>query len=147
MSVKFKYNDIAQLTEIANKILEYTFPRKKFAFYGDMGVGKTTLIKQLSLHVGVVDLVSSPTFSIVNEYNTKSGRMIYHFDFYRLKNEKEAFDIGYEEYFFGNEYCFIEWPEKISNLISSDIVKVKMYIDQNYRIIEIVDKNGKRKNI
>jgi tRNA threonylcarbamoyladenosine biosynthesis protein TsaE len=113
-------------------------PHKKFAFYGEMGVGKTTLIKALSLQLGVIDIVTSPTFSIVNEYQIYKNKKIYHFDFYRINDEKEAYDMGYEEYFFGNAYCFIEWPEKISNLIEDDMVQIRMNVVENKRRIEVI---------
>ena len=103
-----------------------------------MGVGKTTLIKALSLHLGVTDIVSSPTFSIVNEYQSDKHGKVYHFDFYRIDDEKEAYDIGYEEYFFSDAYCFIEWPEKIPNLIEEDMVQIKMSVVENKRRIELI---------
>jgi len=109
--------NLEQLNSIAKQILDYTSTHKKFAFYGEMGVGKTTLIKALSLQLGVTDVVSSPTFSIVNEYQANENTKVYHFDFFRMEDEKEAYDMGYEEYFFSNAYCFIEWSEKITNLI------------------------------
>ena len=137
MSLIIVSETLKKLPKIAKDILEYSLPNKKFLFYGEMGVGKTTLIKELSLQLGVVDVVSSPTFSIVNEYVSLSDSKIYHFDFYRLKDEQEAFDIGYEEYFLGDDYCFVEWPQKIADLIGSDIVKIKMCLDGNKRIIEI----------
>ena len=84
------------------------------------------------------DVVSSPTFSIVNEYITKEDCKIYHFDFYRLEDEQEAFDMGYEEYFFSDAYCFIEWPEKIPNLIEDDMIVVKMHLDGNKRVINLL---------
>ena len=130
--------NLEQLPKIAKEILEYSSPHKKFLFYAEMGVGKTTLIKELSLQLGVTDVVSSPTFSIVNEYISSSDGKIYHFDFYRLKGEKEAFDMGYEEYFFGDDYCFIEWPEKIPNLIEDDMVAIKMQLNGTKRVIEII---------
>ena len=130
--------NLGQLPKIAKDILEYSLPHKKFLFYAEMGVGKTTLIKELSLQLGVADVVSSPTFSIVNEYVSASYGKIYHFDFYRLKDEKEAFDIGCEEYLFGDNYCFIEWPENISNLIEDDMVVVKMRLNGTKRVIEII---------
>ena len=122
---------------IAEEILRYVFPHKKLLFYADMGVGKTTLIKELSLQLGVSDIVSSPTFSILNEYISPVNGTIYHFDFYRLKDEKEAFDIGCEEYFLGGHYCFIEWPEKVPNLIENDMVKIRIGLDGKKRVIEI----------
>ena len=130
--------NLEQLNSIANQILDYTSNHKKFAFYGEMGVGKTTLIKALSLQLGVLDAVSSPTFSIVNEYQADENTKIYHFDFYRIEDEKEAYDMGYEEYFFSNAYCFIEWPEKIPNLIEEDMVKIKMSVEGNKRRIEVI---------
>ena len=130
--------NLEQLNSIANQILDHTLTHKKFAFYGEMGVGKTSLIKALSLHLGVTDIVSSPTFSIVNEYNTNKNTKVYHFDFYRIDDEKEAYDIGYEEYFFSNAYCFIEWSEKIPSLIEDDMVQIKMSVAGNTRKIEVI---------
>jgi len=138
MSKTLFAENLEQLNSIAKQILDYTSTHKKFAFYGEMGVGKTTLIKALSLQLGVSDIVSSPTFSIVNEYQADEITKIYHFDFYRIQDEKEAYDIGYEEYFFSNAYCFIEWPEKIPNLIEEDIVKIKMSVVENTRRIEVI---------
>ena len=129
---------VEQLNSIAKQILDYTSTHKKFAFYGEMGVGKTSLIKALSLHLGVLDAVSSPTFSIVNEYQANENTKVYHFDFYRIEDEKEAYDMGYEEYFFSNAYCFIEWSEKIPNLIEDDMVKIKMSVAVNTRKIEVI---------
>jgi len=138
MSKTLFAENLAQINTIAKQILELTSPHKKFAFYGEMGVGKTTLIKALSLQLGVTDIVSSPTFSIVNEYQADENTKIFHFDFYRIENEKEAYDMGYEEYFFSNAYCFIEWPEKIPNLIEEDMVKIKMSVEGNKRRIEVI---------
>jgi len=138
MSFTLISENLKQMPNIAKEILEYSSPHKKFVLYADMGVGKTTLIKELSLQLGVTDVVSSPTFSIVNEYISLSNGKIYHFDFYRLENEEEAFDIGYEEYFLGDNYCFIEWPEKISNLIENDMVTIKMRLDGQKRLIDII---------
>ena len=130
--------NLEELNVIAKQILEYTLPHKKFAFYGEMGVGKTALIKSLSLQLGVSDVVSSPTFSIVNEYKADEHTKIYHFDFYRIEDEREAYDMGYEEYFFSDAYCFIEWPEKIPNLIEEDMVKIKMCLEGTKRRIEVI---------
>ena len=102
MSKTLFAENLEQLDSIAKQILDYTSTHKKFAFYGEIGVGKTTLIKALSLQLGVTDLVRSPTFSIVNEYKANGNTKVYHFDFYRIEDEKEAYDIGYEEYFFSN---------------------------------------------
>ena len=131
-------DQLDNIKHVASEILKATFPYKKFAFYGDMGVGKTTLIKELSLQLGVDEIVSSPTFSIINEYQTNKKEMVYHFDFYRIEEENEVFNIGYEEYFSGDAYCFIEWPEKISNLIHEERVKIKISVEANRRRIEII---------
>ena len=133
----FNINDINELSEVSKKILDFTFPNKKFILYGNMGVGKTTLIKELSLHLGVKDIVSSPTFSIVNEYMTFNEEKIYHFDFYRVNSEEEVYDIGYEEYFFSDSYCFIEWPDKIENLIEHNMIRVFITQENNNRIIKV----------
>tara|TARA_B100001758_G_C18414898_1_gene618790 strand:+ start:1772 stop:2191 length:420 start_codon:yes stop_codon:yes gene_type:complete len=138
MSITFLANNVKDMSNIAKQILEYASEFKKFIFYADMGVGKTTLIKELSLQLNVVDEVSSPTFSIVNEYHTDNKDKIYHFDFYRIEKEEEAYDIGCDEYLFGNDYCFIEWPENIPNLISNDMVVIKMHIEHKKRIIELI---------
>ena len=138
MNICFTSEDLNDLPDIAKKILGYTTHYKFFAFYGSMGVGKTTLIKELSLQLGVVDLVSSPTFSIVNEYTTSKDYKIYHFDFYRLNNKEEAFDLGYEQYFNGKDYCFIEWPEKLPYLVNERVVCIKMNLNEVKREIKIV---------
>ena len=138
MSKTLFVENLEQLNSVSKQILEHTLPHKKFAFYGEMGVGKTTLIKFLSLHLGVTNMVSSPTFSIVNEYPINGDDKIYHFDFYRIEDEQEAFDIGYEEYFFSNAYCFIEWPEKITNLIEEDMVRIKISTEGTTRRIEVI---------
>jgi tRNA threonylcarbamoyladenosine biosynthesis protein TsaE len=103
-----------------------------------MGVGKTTLIKQLCKNLGVTENTSSPTFSIVNEYKTDRNQSVYHFDFYRIDNEQEALDFGYEDYFYSNSFCFIEWAEKIPNLIPVNHKVISIKIDDvNNRIISI----------
>ena len=133
----FYAKKIEELSNVAKQILKYTLPYKKFLVFGEMGVGKTTLIKALSLHLGVQDVVSSPTFSIVNEYITQKKEKIYHFDFYRIKDEEEAFDLGYEEYFLSSAFCFVEWPEKVPNLIEDNMVKIFMHIEKEKRVIEV----------
>jgi tRNA threonylcarbamoyladenosine biosynthesis protein TsaE len=107
---------IEQLTEVAQQILDQN-PNKVILFNGDMGVGKTTLIKQLCKTLGVNDATSSPTFSLVNEYQTDNNQTVYHFDFYRLNKETEALDMGVDDYLYSGNWCFIEWSEKIENLI------------------------------
>ena len=107
---------IEQLELVAQQIIAQQ-PNKVILFHGEMGVGKTTLIKQLCKELGVLDATSSPTFSLVNEYETTTNQIVYHFDFYRLKNEMEALDMGADDYFYSGNWCFIEWAEKIPNLI------------------------------
>lgn len=104
-----------------------------------MGAGKTTFINALCEALDVQDHTSSPTFSIVNEYASTHGPL-YHFDFYRLKNETEAFDMGYEEYFYSGNYCFVEWPEKIANLLPPSYVKIKLEVTENQNRILTAEK-------
>ncbi len=114
-----------ELRYIGNKLLEKHPDKRIFAFFGPMGVGKTSFIKVLSELLGAGNKTASPTFSIINEYKTSNGKSIYHFDFYRI-NAEEAFDIGYEEYFFSGDYCFIEWGDKIRHLLPDNSVIVEM---------------------
>lgn len=107
---------LQQIEEIAKKVVHLS-SSKIFLLHGEMGAGKTTLVKAIANVLGVSDMASSPTFSIVNEYHNQQGEILYHFDLYRLNDEAEAFDIGVEEYFYSGHYCFIEWPEKTPNLI------------------------------
>ena len=106
-----------------------------FAFYGKMGTGKTTFIKALCHQLRVIDVVQSPTFSIINEYKTAQGNSLYHFDFYRITKTEEVFDIGYEEYFYSGDFCFIEWPELIEALLPENTIRVTITGD-NERTIE-----------
>jgi tRNA threonylcarbamoyladenosine biosynthesis protein TsaE len=117
--------ELKDLNKAAKELLEATKERI-WLIEGDMGAGKTTLIKALCEELGVEGTMSSPTFAIVNEYRRKNEEPIYHFDFYRLKNEIEAMDIGIEEYLDSGNYCFLEWSDKISNLIPSSYFKVKI---------------------
>jgi tRNA threonylcarbamoyladenosine biosynthesis protein TsaE len=114
------------LLPAAVQLLE-AFPLSRvFAFYGKMGAGKTTFIKVLCQNLGAVDIVQSPSFAIINEYKTRSGESIFHFDFYRIRRIEEVFDIGYEDYFFSGSYCFIEWPELIEELLPEGTVRVSI---------------------
>lgn len=113
-----------QLPAIAEALLVEAGDRKVLAFYGEMGAGKTTLIKALCSAMSVEELVTSPTFTIVNEYSSPQGKPVYHFDFYRIKSESEAFDLGYENYLYSGNYCFIEWPEKISSLLPEGTARI-----------------------
>jgi tRNA threonylcarbamoyladenosine biosynthesis protein TsaE len=122
--VSYRIDDLANISET---LISLSGTNKIFLFYGEMGAGKTTLIKSLCEHLGVTEPVTSPTFSIVNEYKARESK-IFHFDFYRLKNETEALDLGYEEYFYSGAHCFIEWPEKIPNLLPEHYVRVKIEV-------------------
>ena len=110
---------LAEIDAVAEKILAEN-PKKILLFNGSMGVGKTTLIKSLAKKLGVTDATSSPTFSLVNEYQINDNQYVYHFDVYRLKNEMEAMDMGIDEYLYSGNWCFIEWPENIPNLIPEE---------------------------
>lgn len=127
MEIRFTLDEINQ---VAQKIIAQK-PHKVILFHGEMGAGKTTLIKALSKTLGVADATSSPTFSLVNEYEVANGDLVYHFDVYRLNNESEAYDMGIDEYLYSGEWCFIEWAEKIPSLIPSEhsIVTLKVGID------------------
>ena len=114
------------LLPAAEKLLASYPGRRVFAFYGKMGAGKTTFIKAISSVLGAVDVVQSPSFSIINEYKTSTGDSIFHFDFYRIRKIGEVFDIGYEEYIYSGAYCFIEWPELVEELLPGDVVRVRI---------------------
>lgn len=121
---------LEEINEVAQKIISEQ-PKKVILFNGEMGVGKTTLIKELSKILGVSDATSSPTFSLVNEYQSYDNQLIYHFDVYRLKSESEALDMGIDEYLYSGNWCFIEWAEKIPNLIPDEhsVIEIKTLLD------------------
>jgi tRNA threonylcarbamoyladenosine biosynthesis protein TsaE len=136
----------ADLPEVANQILNEAQEYKIWLFTGEMGAGKTTLIKAMCEVLGVDHVMSSPTFSIVNEYLAREQR-VFHFDFFRIKNEAEAYDIGAEEYFYSGSYCFIEWPEKIPGLIPADHAHVNLTLENNtFRTIALSVHDGQEKN-
>lgn len=116
--MEFIINNLDELPEVAKKIIDQ-LQHKLITFEGEMGAGKTTFIKEFVKALGTNDEVSSPTFSIVNEYETDKGK-VYHFDFYRLNHEDEALDFGIEEYLYSNQYCLMEWPNKIANFIPDE---------------------------
>jgi tRNA threonylcarbamoyladenosine biosynthesis protein TsaE len=119
-----KIHSLKELEGAAKEIIA-AFPSQRiFAFYGKMGAGKTTFIQAICKILGSEDYVTSPTFALINEYTDKNLLPIYHFDFFRIKNIEEAFDIGYEDYFYSGNYCLIEWPEKIESLLPGNIVEV-----------------------
>ena len=127
---------MSQLNAVARGLLDTFSDERFFAFFGSMGVGKTTLIKEMCAALGSHDNVCSPTFAIINEYSTGDDKPIYHFDFYRLKNLDEAYDIGYEEYFYSGDYCFTEWTEKIEALLPERYVRVEITESNGVRTLD-----------
>lgn len=123
--MEIRINSLAEIDDAAKKFIENMGDSKVFAFYGKMGAGKTTFIKAVCEQLGVDDVITSPTFAIVNEYQSATtGESIYHFDFYRIKKLDEVYDMGYEDYFYGGSLCFLEWPELIEELLPEDACKV-----------------------
>ncbi len=130
--------DKKHLESAARQLLKYSGENKIFAFYGSMGAGKTTIIKAVCKILGAVDTVSSPTFTLVNEYRTSEGEPLYHIDFYRIKKQEEVFDFGIEEYLTGYSYCFMEWPELIEEILPAEIIRIKITVgEKEQRILTI----------
>jgi tRNA threonylcarbamoyladenosine biosynthesis protein TsaE len=143
----FKSVTLEALDEVAQEIVKALETYKVWLFRGEMGSGKTTLIKKVGAASGVVDTMSSPTFAIVNEYAGGTFERVYHFDFYRIEKEIEAIDIGVEEYFYSGYPCLIEWPEKIPSLIPLQYAEVIIQVDTNTkRTIAIAVHDGKKEN-
>ena len=126
-----KANHLQALYSIAEKLINQFPDQRIFAFYGKMGAGKTTFIQGVCKFLGTNDNVTSPTFALINEYKTRQQKSIFHFDFYRIKDIEEAFDLGYEDYLYSGNYCLIEWPEMIEPLLPEKIVKVKIEVDED----------------
>ena len=122
-----KNYSLENLSEVATEIIS-SAENKTLLFYGQMGVGKTTLIKEICKQLGVLDNISSPTFSLVNEYQTSNNEKVFHFDFYRIEEEEEALDMGIEEYFDNNDWCLVEWPDNIENLLPLKAVQIHLSI-------------------
>ena len=123
--MEIKIQNIDTIRESAREFIKNIGEHKVFAFYGKMGAGKTTFVKAICEELGVEDVITSPTFAIVNEYETSpKPQSIFHFDFYRIKRLEEVYDMGYEDYFYSGALCFIEWPELIEDLLPEDAVKV-----------------------
>ncbi|MBQ2907480.1 MAG: tRNA (adenosine(37)-N6)-threonylcarbamoyltransferase complex ATPase subunit type 1 TsaE [Bacteroidales bacterium] len=124
--VTFEINNIEELSKVSELLIDWRDYSNIVAFYGNMGAGKTTLIKNLCAKFGVQDEVNSPTFALVNEYQTENLDSVFHFDFYRIKSLEEVFDIGYEDYFYGGSLCLLEWPELIDPLMPEHFIKVEI---------------------
>jgi tRNA threonylcarbamoyladenosine biosynthesis protein TsaE len=134
---KAEINSLSEINTIAAKFIKAHTDDRIFAFYGSMGAGKTTFIKALCEEMKVLDYVTSPTFALINEYQTENNGAIFHFDFYRIKSLSEAYDFGYEDYFYSTSYCFIEWPELIESLLPKDTIKVHIReVEGGLRILE-----------
>ncbi|MBR4730095.1 MAG: tRNA (adenosine(37)-N6)-threonylcarbamoyltransferase complex ATPase subunit type 1 TsaE [Prevotella sp.] len=124
--MEIKIQHIEEIREAARQFVNHIGEHRVFAFYGEMGAGKTTFIKAICEELGVEDVITSPTFAIVNEYSIPNGQCIYHFDFYRIKKLEEVYDMGFEDYFYSGALCFIEWPELIEDVLPEDAVKVSI---------------------
>lgn len=137
MKQEKKYNNITLDTihETAGDILETFSDVRIFLLFGDLGAGKTTLVQEFCKHLGVTDYVSSPTYALINEYEDRQGAQVFHMDLYRLKDEEELYDLGAEEYLHRENYVFIEWPEKIMNLLPETYVKISIFVKDNTRNI------------
>lgn len=136
--MKITISGIDNIREAAHEFVVNIGSHTVFAFYGKMGAGKTTFIKAVCEELGVDDVITSPTFAIVNEYHGNAcGRTIYHFDFYRIKKLEEVYDMGYEDYFYSGALCFMEWPELIEELLPGDAVRVTISEQEDgSRIVE-----------
>lgn len=135
MLIEVKTTD--DLPIAAGKIVETFKGCNVIAFYGIMGAGKTTLIKEICKRLGVCDRISSPTFSLVNEYKANHGKKIFHFDFYRINSPEEVYDMGYEDYFYSKHLCLIEWPEKIERMLPENTIKIKIELVNETRILSL----------
>lgn len=129
--MKITISSLDAINDAAKQFVAAMGNNRVFAFYGKMGAGKTTFIKALCTELGVDDVITSPTFAIVNEYTAGDGSPIYHFDFYRIKKEEEVYDMGYEDYFYGGHLCFLEWPELIEDLLPEDCTKVTIKTEED----------------
>jgi tRNA threonylcarbamoyladenosine biosynthesis protein TsaE len=129
--MKILIKDKRHLSSASKKLLKHSGEKKLFAFYGSMGAGKTTIIKAICKVLGAVDIISSPTFTLVNEYRTSGGEILYHIDFYRIRKQEEVYDFGIEEYLTGDSYCFMEWPELVENILPAETIRIRVTVDEN----------------
>lgn len=138
MKKMIEISSLTRLEKAAEDFIDVTRGHNKFAFYGSLGSGKTTFIKAICKKMGAIEPVSSPSFALINEYKTINGLLLYHFDLFRINTIDEVFDLGYEEYFFGEHHVFVEWPEKAEILIPEFFIKVNLeLIDQDKRLVVI----------
>lgn len=128
---KISFAGLHEIKAAAQLFLEHNAGHKQFAFYGEMGAGKTTFIKELCELLHSTDVVTSPTFSLINEYHTLSDDLIFHFDFYRINDIEEVYNIGYEDYFYSKHFCFVEWPELVEELLPDTMLKVKILVQED----------------
>ena len=129
--MKIFIEDLSKIHEAAREFVANMGESTVFAFYGKMGAGKTTFVKAICEELGVEDVITSPTFALVNEYTAGNGDSIYHFDFYRIKKIEEVYDMGYEDYFYSGNLCFLEWPELIEDLLPEDCTKVTITVEED----------------
>ncbi len=135
--MKYTVNGLEELNKVATEIAD-SIEEKVILFYGEMGAGKTTTIKAICKALGVLEEVSSPTFSLVNEYMTSNGETVFHFDMYRINSEEEVYDMGYEEYFYSGNICLVEWPEKIPTLLPEKYGEIKISVSDKIRTIDFL---------
>ena len=134
---RIEIDSLSELERVAEEILSLIGERRVVLLRGGMGAGKTTLVSRIAAQLGAEDTVTSPTFALVNQYEGREGT-IYHFDFYRINRVEEVFDLGYEEYFYSGELCFVEWPEMVEGLLPEDAMEVRITVgDDDRRIFEI----------
>ncbi|MEO5642346.1 MAG: tRNA (adenosine(37)-N6)-threonylcarbamoyltransferase complex ATPase subunit type 1 TsaE [Bacteroidia bacterium] len=139
---KYTLQSLAGMEKLSSQLLADFSSSRIFAFHGDLGAGKTTFIKAMCAALGVKDAMSSPSFSLVNEYHVANDNPVYHFDLYRLKSPKEALDIGIEEYLYSGNYCFIEWPERAEELLPEETIHVSIKVINAERVIEVLGQLG-----
>lgn len=141
---RFNIDSLDDVQSVAGEFLHKYPDYRIFAFYGELGSGKTTFIKALCRELGVTDLVSSPSFALIHEYQSGGSGKLYHFDFYRMEKLEEAYDIGYEDYFYSGNYCFIEWADKAEPLLPSGTLRVNIITDQYAgRILEVGEQTSR----